>query len=97
MTTETSAQRNVPYGAIEGWRLPVRAGSTPALSQPAPWNACTAVTAASRDVSTAVPRPVRSRSASAVITPNAPNMPASRSAIGSPTRVGSPPGTPSAS
>ena len=80
---------NMPYGAIDGWWSPASPGTSPATVQRVPWNACTPTTPASSDVRTTRPTPVRVRSCSAATTPYAPFMPASRSAIGTPTLVGS--------
>ena len=78
----------MPYGAIAGWCAPETPGTSPATVQRVPWKACTPTTAASRDVRTTRPRPVRVRSWRAAVTPYARFMPASRSAIGTPTLVG---------
>ena len=77
-----------PYGAIEGWWGPDIPGTSLATVQRVPWKACTPTTLASSEVRTTRPRPVRERSCSAARTPYAPFMPASRSAIGTPTLVG---------
>src|SRR3954470_20045336 len=87
--TLPSAQWNRPYGAIEGWWLPCARPTWPATVHAVPWKACTPTIAASSEVRTTWPRPVRSRSSSAASTPYAPYMPASRSPIGTPTRCGS--------
>ena len=79
---------NMPYGAIDGWWSPERPGTSPATVHLVPWNACTPTMPASSEVRTTRPRPVRVRSCSAATTPNAPFMPAIRSAIGTPTLVG---------
>ena len=71
-----------PYGAIAGWWLPLACGTSPATVHRVPWKAWTPTIAASSEVRTTVPRPVRSRAARAVATPKAPFIPASRSAIG---------------
>ena len=83
------AVANIPYGAMAGWCDPLTPGTSPAMVQRVPWNACTPTTPASREVRTTRPRPVRIRSCSAASTPYARFMPASRSAIGTPTLVGS--------
>ena len=63
------AQWNRPYGAIEGWWLPCAWPTLPATVHAVPWNACTPTIAASSEVRTTWPRPVRSRSSSAASTP----------------------------
>ncbi len=83
-----SRQLKRPYGVIEGWWLPWAWGTSPATVYRVPWKACTPTIAASRLVRTTRPRPVACRSCSAATTPYAPYMPASRSPIGTPTRVG---------
>ena len=80
----------MPYGAMAGWCDPLRPGTSPAMVQRVPWKACTPTMPASSEVRTTRPRPVRVRSWSAARTPYARFMPASRSAIGTPTLVGSP-------
>jgi hypothetical protein len=67
--TLPSAQWNRPYGAIDGWWLPCARPTFPATVHAVPWKACTPTIAASRDVRTTWPRPVRSRSISAASTP----------------------------
>src|SRR5215217_1405324 len=74
---------------MDGWWLPCAWPTLPATVHAVPWNACTPTIAASSEVRTTWPRPVRSRSISAASTPYAPYMPASRSPIGTPTRCGS--------
>ena len=80
---------NMPYGAIDGWWSPESPGTSPATVHLVPWNACTPIIPASSDVRTTRPRPVLARSCSAATTPKAPFIPAIRSAIGTPTFVGS--------
>jgi hypothetical protein len=87
--TGADAVANMPYGAIDGWWSPASPGTSPATVQRVPWNACTPTMPASSEVRTTRPRPVRERSCRAATTPNAPFMPAIRSAIGTPTLVGS--------
>ncbi|MCY1376179.1 hypothetical protein D9M69_636500 [compost metagenome] len=82
-------QWNSPYGAMDGWWLPWALGTSPATVARVPWNACTPISAASSEVRTICPWPVRSRCSSAASVPNAPYMPESRSAMGTPTRCGS--------
>ena len=67
--TEPSRQWNRPYGAIDGWWLPCARPTSPATVHRVPWKACTPTTAASSDVRTTVPTPVRCRSLSAATTP----------------------------
>jgi hypothetical protein len=63
----------------------VAAGLPPIVAR-VPWNAWMPTMPAMSEVRTTLPRPVRSRSSRAASTPYAPWMPASRSAIGTPTR-----------
>ncbi len=83
-----SCVANAPYGAMVGWWLPMARGTSPATVHRVPWNACTPTIAASSDVRTTVPCPVRARSFNAETTPKAPYMPARRSPMGTPTFVG---------
>ena len=85
------------YGAVGGFEQPVWADEGMVVARwprrpgPRPSTSCPEKRAhrrprASSDARTTWPRPVRSRSCRAARTPNAPYMPASRSAIGTPTR-----------
>src|SRR5689334_16379608 len=67
---------------METWWLPWAWPTSTATVQRVDWKPCTPTVAASIDVRTTVPRPVRPRSTRAASTPYAPYMPASRSAIG---------------
>src|SRR5690606_21728377 len=87
-----SLQRNVPYGAIDGWSLPADSGTSRATVQRVPWNMCAPTTDASSDVRTTAPRPVRSRSYRAASTPATPLPAARMSAIDRPTLLGVPGG-----
>ena len=82
------AVANSPYGAIAGWWAPAMPGTSPPSSQRVPWKACTPTTPDSSEVRTTRPTPVVWRSCSAATTPYARFIPASRSAIGTPTLVG---------
>ena len=67
--TNPSAQWNRPYGAIDTWWLPWARPTSPATVQRVDWKACTPTVAASSEVRTTVPLPVRPRSTSAASTP----------------------------
>ena len=67
--TAPSAQWKSPYGQIDGWWLPWARPTSPATVYRVPWKACTPTIAASSDVRTTCPRPVRDRSCSAATHP----------------------------
>ena len=77
-----------------GWRLPRRAGSAPADTQPEPWLSSEVRTESSSETSTWRPAPVRSRSTSAASIPATASSPQTRSTTAAPTFSGGPSASP---
>src|SRR3954451_14684731 len=63
--TLPSWQWNRTYGAMDGWWLPCARPTCPATVHAVPWQACTPTIAATSDVRTTSPWPVRSRASRA--------------------------------
>ena len=85
---------NTPVGMPVGWSLPAWPATSPSISQRLAWKSSMKICASSRLVVTQRPTPVRSRSNSAIRQPIASRLPAVRSSIGMPTRIGPRPGSP---
>ena len=85
---------NTPVGMLVGWSLPACGGTSRSLSQRDAWKSSMKIWACRSEVATSWPLPDCSRSSRATRMPSAQNMPADRSAIGMPARMGPRPGSP---
>ena len=94
MFTYPSRARNVWYGAMLAWTLPSGRGDSPVAKNRAPWRESNDTMLPSIVASTNCPSPFDSRACSATRIPIAAYNPATMSATGTPTMVGTPSGWP---